>query len=284
MGPALTADVAGRVLYHGGVRLRFRAQGVGPGVLLIHGWALDLDMWRPQFDELTANYRVIAFDRRGFGLSSGEPNLERDVDDVQAVLDELGLRETAIIGMSQGARVALRYALRSPSRVSHLILDGPPRETRPLDDAIEEIPIGDYRQLVRREGIDAFRLQWLRHPLTRLQTSDPHIRQLLDMIVRRYPGTDLAWSDTAPGTSFDSIEDELHGVTMPVLVINGDCDSQQRHATAAAIASLIPNSRHVIVAGAAHLPNMDNAPEYNRLVRQFLTLSPPPSLANTRRS
>ena len=267
MARALTSGIAGQVLHRDSVRLRVRAQGSGPGLLLLHGWALDLDMWGPQFDELSDRFRVVAFDRRGFGLSSGEPSLERDIDDVQAVLDELELQQTAIIGMSQGARAALRYALRSPDRISHLILDGPPSEA---EDALEEIPIGDYRELVRREGMDAFRLRWLRHPLIKLQTREPRVHQLLSTIVGRYPGADLMARDAAFGT----IEAELADLAMPVLVINGDCDSAQRHATAAAMTRQIPGSRHAIVAHAGHLPNLDNSPEYNRLVREFLAHEP----------
>ena len=44
---------------------------------LVHGWALDLDMWRPQFAALADRYRLIAFDRRGFGLSIGHARIER---------------------------------------------------------------------------------------------------------------------------------------------------------------------------------------------------------------
>ena len=267
MARALRSGTAGEVLHRDGVRLRVRTQGTGPGLLLIHGWALDLDMWCPQFDELSDTFRVIAFDRRGFGLSSGEPSLEHDIDDVQAVLDELELSETAIIGMSQGARVALRYALRSPGRISHLILDGPPSEA---EETLEEIPIGDYREMVRREGMDAFRLRWLRHPLSKLQTREPCVHQLLSTIVGRYPGADLIAHDAAFGT----IEAELADLAIPVLVINGDCDSAQRHATAAAMTRQIPGSRHAIVTHAGHLPNLDNAPEYNRLVREFLAPGP----------
>ena len=56
------------------MRLRVRTAGDGPAVLFLHGWALDLDMWRAQFEALASRYRLIAFDRRGFGLSSGTPS------------------------------------------------------------------------------------------------------------------------------------------------------------------------------------------------------------------
>jgi len=65
---------------------------LGSAVLLIHGWALDLEMWTPLFLGLARRYRVIAIDRRGFGLSAGAPSLERDALDVWQVLDALNVR------------------------------------------------------------------------------------------------------------------------------------------------------------------------------------------------
>ena len=53
-----------------GARLRYRDEGAGPAVVFVHGWTLDLDMWEPQAP-LAAQLRLVRFDRRGFGLSSG---------------------------------------------------------------------------------------------------------------------------------------------------------------------------------------------------------------------
>ncbi|HEV7445203.1 MAG TPA: alpha/beta fold hydrolase, partial [Steroidobacteraceae bacterium] len=55
-------------------RLRYRDEGTGPAILLIHGWSLDLDMWEPQVGDLSRSFRLIRFDRRGYGLSSGKPS------------------------------------------------------------------------------------------------------------------------------------------------------------------------------------------------------------------
>ncbi|HVS78395.1 MAG TPA: alpha/beta fold hydrolase, partial [Steroidobacteraceae bacterium] len=64
-----------------GALLRYRDEGAGPAVLLIHGWTLDLDMWEPQVAGLAGAFRLIRFDRRGFGLSSGRASVTADVRD-----------------------------------------------------------------------------------------------------------------------------------------------------------------------------------------------------------
>src|SRR5262249_39383581 len=97
-----------------GARLRVRIAGDGPAVLLVHGWAMDLVMWTPQFAAIAGRYRLIAFDRRGFGHSSGTAGIDHDLADIEALLDTLDIDCVAVVGMSQGARVALRWAVYSP--------------------------------------------------------------------------------------------------------------------------------------------------------------------------
>jgi pimeloyl-ACP methyl ester carboxylesterase len=256
-----------RYLQSGSARLRFRDEGSGPPLVLIHGWALDLDMWEPQFAKLTGQFRVIAFDRRGFGLSSGEPDVERDAEDVRHLFDALAVKRAGVVGMSQGARVALGFASRHPERVSRLVLDGPPdAEAASADGSGEEVPIARYRELVQREGMSAFRQEWLRHPFTSLQTSDARIRALLLRIVARYPGHDLR----APEPALRSAAQQVQSVSMPALVINGELDTEQRKSAGAALARRLPEARHALVAAAGHLPNLDNPVAYDELLAAFL--------------
>jgi 3-oxoadipate enol-lactonase len=250
-----------------GARLRFRVEGSGPMVVFIHGWALDLDMWRPQFETLTDSYRLIAFDRRGFGLSSGLPHIESDVDDLAQILAAVGAGRVAIVGMSQGARVALRWAMRFPRTTACLVLDGPPREGGVEDASMQaEIPMTVYRELVRTEGMDAFRNLWRRHPFMRLRSADVRTQALLREIADRYPGGDLHIAQQSlPVIHLDRI-------AMPALVINGECDTAERRAMGMELADRLPNARQSVVAGAGHLSNLDSPAAYNKLLGEFFAL------------
>ena len=62
---------AHRELQLPGARLRYRDEGAGRAVVFVHGWTLDLDVWEPQ-PPLAAELRVVRYDRRGFGLSTGD--------------------------------------------------------------------------------------------------------------------------------------------------------------------------------------------------------------------
>src|SRR5471030_2146970 len=113
MADPLPASVAERAIDRyfaaDGARLRYRDEGSGPALLLVHGWTLDLEMWNALSAALRADFRVVRFDRRGFGLSSGEPGVELDIADLAALCRHLGLERVALVGMSQGARAVLGF-------------------------------------------------------------------------------------------------------------------------------------------------------------------------------
>ncbi|HET9448354.1 MAG TPA: alpha/beta hydrolase [Steroidobacteraceae bacterium] len=249
-----------------GARLRVRTAGAGAAVLLIHGWTLDLDMWTPQFAALADRYRLIAFDRRGFGLSTGTPGVERDLADIEALLAQLSIEQIAIVGMSQGARVALRWAMRFPQRTTCLILDGPPHDLLASGRSDGEIAFAQYRELVRREGIEEFRRQWLEHPLMRLHTHDVRTRALLRRMVNCYPGRDLL-ADEAERLPAAG---DLTQLDLPVLVINGVHDSAARIGAGAELARMLPDVRRAAIPAAGHLANLDNPGAYNAALGEFL--------------
>jgi len=268
--PAAAPGARGVDLYFtsAGARLRYRDEGRGPAVVLVHGWTLDLSMWDPQVGALRDDFRVIRLDRRGFGLSSGQPSLDADVADLAALCRHLALGRIAVIGMSQGARAALAFAVAAPSRVACLALDGPPG----IDGstaADDDVPFARYRALIRAEGIDAVRREWASHPLARLRTGDAGAHALLRSVIARYPGTDLL-TDRASA-------DAIHGpialevISVPALVITGECDLASRVHAADVLARRLLRSERAQIPDAGHLPNLDNPDAYNRVIRAFLS-------------
>jgi pimeloyl-ACP methyl ester carboxylesterase len=252
-----------------GARLRYRDEGRGPAVLCIHGWTLDLDMWEPQVAALATAFRIVRLDRRGFGMSSGRPSLASDVADVQALLRQLGLQRAALVGMSQGARVALRLARVAPDCVSCLVLDGPPDEdAASAASADDDVPLARYRALLRTRGVGAVRQEWARHPLMRLQTRDAAMRALLDRMIARYPGLDLREAGMEPDGHATGQASE--SIRMPALVLTGQLDLASRQLAADSLAYRLPAAERVVVGAAGHLPNLDNPQAYNSLLREFL--------------
>jgi pimeloyl-ACP methyl ester carboxylesterase len=246
-------------------RLRLEDEGRGFPVLLVHGWALDLDMWQPQVAAWTDRRRVIRYDRRGFGRSSGSSSLAADARDIESLVRRLCLTRVALIAMSQGARGAM-HAAAGPlrGRIACLVLDGAPFD---LSDSGEpEVPLDRYRELKRALGTDAVRAEWQRHPLAQLMTRDPAAHRLLALLTARYPGHDLATRPHAVECAALPVE----RIDVPTLVLNGTHDTPRRRAMGDELARALPRAERALVADAGHLPNLDNPAEYNRLVDSFI--------------
>jgi pimeloyl-ACP methyl ester carboxylesterase len=251
-----------------GARLRYRDEGCGPPVLMVHGWTLDLQMWEPQVCALRDAFRLVRFDRRGFGLSSGRPSVVQDIADIGSLCEHLAIERVALVGMSQGARAAIGFALAAPARISCLILDGPPdhgRESLPEDD---DVPLSDYRAVVRAHGMAAFRREWAAHPLLSLRTCDPRMRDILNAMIMRYPGNDLMEPVVTIGAPAGAAP--MGSIDVPVLVLTGDHDLPSRTQAANNLAEQLTHAERAVIRAAGHLPNLDNPQAYNAVVRTFL--------------
>lgn len=109
-----------------GATLFFRSWGTGRPVVFIHGWAVSSEIWQYQMAHLSARCRCIAYDKRGHGRSS-DPGRGYDFDglaeDLDAVLDRLGIRDGVLVGHSMGPAEIVRYISRYGSdRISRLVL------------------------------------------------------------------------------------------------------------------------------------------------------------------
>jgi 3-oxoadipate enol-lactonase len=257
---------ADRYLDLDGARLRYRDEGRGAAVLLVHGWTLDLEVWESQAKALCAAFRIIRYDRRGFGRSTGEPSIEQDVRDLGAVLMHFGLERVALVGMSQASRAVLAYACDHPGQVSCIVLDGPPEFDNSMPGA--NLSLAPFRELVRVQGLAAFREQWLQHPLMQLRTRDAGTRELLQRIVDRYSGKDL--SEAALDAPPPDLWARLDALAVAALVITGEHDLSGRVRSADALARRLVAATRAVIAGSGHLDNLDNPDLYNRLLAAFL--------------
>ena len=118
---------------HDGVRVAYATSGHGPPLVKVANWISHLEfdaaspVWSHMIAALSSDHKLLRYDQRGTGLSDWDvPNLtfEDWVRDLETVVDALGLERFPLLGISQGAPVAVAYAVRHPERVSHLILHG----------------------------------------------------------------------------------------------------------------------------------------------------------------
>jgi pimeloyl-ACP methyl ester carboxylesterase len=237
-------------------------------VLMVHGWTLDLAMWEPQVEALRSHFRVVRLDRRGHGLSGGRADAARDAGDLRALCRHLGLEQVGLIGMSQGARGVLGFASAAPTEVSAMILDGPPSVETPDS---EDVPLGELQELLRTQGIAAFRRAWARTPFMQLRTADARAHELVEAMLGRYAGHDLLGNTAAAGVPALP----LAPLRTPTLVLVGAHDAPSRLNAAAQLAARLPAARLVVIADAGHLPNLDKPARYSELCREFLARHAP---------
>src|SRR5438270_3134912 len=106
--------------------LAYEDQGLGPVVVLLHGFPLDHTMWESQLTTLGSLYRVITPDLRGHGKSAAPDGIypvEDMADDVVELLDSLRITEPIVLGgLSMGGYVAMALAVRHPKRLRGLML------------------------------------------------------------------------------------------------------------------------------------------------------------------
>jgi len=112
------------VLSANGETIHYLKEGAGPAVALIHSLGSSVHMWCEQIAALKDRYTVIACDARGHGGSSGkgECSVATTAQDLEAVLDHLGLAECHVVGISTGGPVAMTLAAQSPGAVKSLVL------------------------------------------------------------------------------------------------------------------------------------------------------------------
>ena len=250
-----------------GGTLSLLSLGEGHAVVFLHGWALDQRMWQPQYAMAEAGYHLVTFDRRGFGVSSAPPDLGQELDDISRVLDALTLDRVALVGMSQGGRIALRYAMACPDRLSHLVLQGAPIDgfpTSPPDN--EAVPVALFRALLKDGRISAFRDAWFAHDL--LSYDRALVPEAIELLVKGYDGRDLL--EGAPDSYSDNVFANLPSLQIPCLYIVGEHDTKWLKTVARTFADLVPDGHAAFIPGAGHMCNISAPQYYNDILLDFL--------------
>jgi pimeloyl-ACP methyl ester carboxylesterase len=218
----------------GGVRMYYEVAGEGEPVLLLHGGGGNAEHWTAQVTRLSEHYRVYAPERRGHGRSpdaDGPVTMELMAADTAAFMAALGLESAAVIGWSDGGKVAAWLTHSRPELVSKLVLIG-----AELTRAGATIA---GRALESGEGLEQLRA-YARPEYERLSPDGP---EHFDVVFAKWAEM---WQ-TMP--DFDLAD--LKSFTMPVLLMQGDDDCVRvDHSVEAARA--LPDVQLAIVPGTSH--------------------------------
>lgn len=257
--------------------------GDGRPVVLIHGWPLDADSWSHQVPALTgAGYRVVSYDRRGFGRSD-KPEDGYDYDtfagDLDAVLTALDLRDAALVGFSMGGGEVARYIGTHGTdrvRAAAFLSSVPPylftTEDNP-DGGVEEELVEGMQGGIREDRaafFDSFATSFYS------AGEDLKVEQgELDAFQRmQAPATDeavLACIDAFARTDFRA---DLEKVDVPVLVVHGDSDGTVPfEVSGRRTAESISGSTLLVIEQGPHGITASHPDQVNRALLDFLAAS-----------
>ncbi|HLL63901.1 MAG TPA: alpha/beta hydrolase [Propionibacteriaceae bacterium] len=262
------------------IELHYTDHGQGQPVVLIHGWPLSGRSWESQEPALIeAGYRVINYDRRGFGQSS-QPWDGYDFDtltaDLAALVDHLDLRDAVLIGFSMGGGEVVRYLSRYGSdRVSKVVLASavPPYLFKSDDNP--DGGIDDARIVELVSGVQQDRMAFFDEYLdsyfsagTTIKVSPQQKAYTLSLLAVASPKATI---DCIHAFSRTDFREDLTKVTVPTLVIHGDSDSiVPIEVSGQRAAAAIRGSVLVTLEDAPHGILVSHPQEWNAAVLQFL--------------
>jgi non-heme chloroperoxidase len=263
------------------IELYYEDHGSGPPVVLLAGWPLDSRSWEPQLACLIdAGYRVVVYDRRGFGRSS-RPAAGYDFDtlaeDLHAVLVALDLREVTLVGFSLGTGELARYVgahgterLRGCvfiETLAHSFAKSPENLTGADPAVVASV----------QQAIAADRFQWLTGLLGDLFNLDENLGQRISEETVR--ATWSAAADASPIATWacppgwlEDFSRDITRIDVPTLILHGTADrilpieGQGRRLHAA-----LPDAHYVEIDGGPHVMGVTHAREVNDQLLAFLS-------------
>jgi pimeloyl-ACP methyl ester carboxylesterase len=259
-----------------GARIAFGVVGTGPALVIPPGWISAIEtMWddppyRSFMEALAQRHTVVTYDKYGCGLSDRdrtEFTLESELEGLDAVIEHLKLKRFALFGMSQGGPTAIAYAVRSPRRVSHLVL-----YATYARGATVSTP--DFM----RAFIDLVRVDW-----------GVGSKAMADFFV---PGADAETRSTRARTQRRACSAEMAAhlleltydvdvsgllpkLRVPTLVLHRKGDRAVPFRAGRELASMLPSARFLPLEGNIHPPGLGDSAAVLAAVAEFLGDRPP---------
>jgi 2-hydroxy-6-oxonona-2,4-dienedioate hydrolase len=220
----------------------------GAVVVLVHGQIISSLYMVPTAERLASQFRVLAPDLPGFGLSDKPRRIlcvPELADALGAWMDAIELGRAALVANSLGCQIAVDLAVRRPELVHALVLAGP---------SVDRHARTASAQIVR----------WLRDwPGERPSLALAHLRDFAHAGLRRSLGTFRC-------TLADRIEEKLPLVQAPTLVVRGTRDTIVPQAWAEEVTRLLPNGRLILIPGGPHCVNYSTPATFSNIISSFL--------------
>lgn len=253
-----------------GINISYDDVGQGAPLVFVHGHPFDRSMWQDQAGALRSQYRLIAPDLRGYGETTAVPgivSLTEMAADIAALLDELGIEQAMLAGLSMGGQIVLEFYRLFPSRVRALILaDTSPQAETEAGKRIRR----DTAERLLREGMSLYADETLPKMLSAHSIAhQPEVADRLLAMMQRTPPVGAAAALRGRAERPDYVE-LLSRISVPTLVVVGSDDAFTPVSDAEFMHARIPSAQLAVIAETGHVPNMEKPDEFNRILIEFL--------------
>jgi 3-oxoadipate enol-lactonase len=265
-----------RIVKVPGGRVSALSEGKGPSIVLLHAANVDMRSWQAVVPGLVrAGFRVVRYDRRGFGESTTDDVAFSNRADLVAVLDAFGIHRAALVGNSLGGEIAFDTAIEFPDRVVAVVGVGAgvggylAKPTKP-----EKVLFEEWTRLTYEPGLDREKLVelgvriWVDGPG---QSPDRVSAAIRDEVARMY--RPLLQPNRVAGRSqplHPPATDRLKELRCPVLAVTGSLDVSTIATAARHLAQKAPKARAVVMPDVAHMIGMEAPDKLNQLIVDFL--------------
>jgi len=257
----------GYVLVDGG-KLFYELAGSGKNIVLLHDGMVNREIWDEQFPLLAKTFRVVRYDRRGYGKSSDPQVKYSHINDLNQLFIQLKIDKAIIFGMSSGGRLAIDFTLTYPEKVNGLVLVGAVVSgfgyTSHMDTRGGHFNPQKYSDPVKVN--EYFIMDDPYEIYSENRAAKEKVMELLPNLARQ----NVVPTQPAGKVAVRSLSE----IKVPALILAGEYDIPDVHAHAGVINAGIANSKREIIPQSGHLIPIEQPALFNEAVMTFLNKLP----------
>jgi len=251
-----------------GGQIYYETCGKGPqAIVLIHDGVVNSAGFDDMWPILCREFRVVRYDRRGYGKSPAAKAPYSPQEDLAAVMAAAKMDRASLVGFSFGGGLAVSYAVQHPEQVERLVLSGTVlngfQPTKTFGQHVTRIMmpmiVGNMDAVVA----NAEKSGWVMAP------GHPEAKAKALAILKASP-QDLRHQMHDPIKGWPSDLPRLPSLQVPTLIMTGDHDIADNQATSGAAQALIPGSRRIVIDDAGHLMQLEHPKEIAEIIADFV--------------
>lgn len=258
-----------------GAQLYYEIHGAGHPLVLLHAGIADCRQWDDQIEAYAERYLVIRYDQRGWGRSSAPEGPVAFHEDLAGLLVTLEIDQAHVLGVSMGGTTAIDFALTHPKMVSSLALSGSYLSNFPVERSADEDAVWRaFEEALQQGDLDRANMLEIDLKLAGIHRTpdrvNPDARARL-LHIHRAAFDRLGerermrpWLKPEPPAA-----GRLGEIRAPALIMYGDLDVPAVHVIAEKLGRELAGARLEVLRGTAHVPNVEQPDEFNRLTLAF---------------